>query len=571
MKANFTLLIVALFCAAPGMAQTQVVVTDNDLVGGETYTWSSENEYILDGLVYLEAGAILNIEAGTVIRGLGGADVSTGDNTSALIISQGAQIFARGTAEAPIIFTAAEDDLNDPLDFDLTDRGEWGGLIILGKATIARPGGSDGIEGIDAAEARARFGGNEDDDNSGVLNYVSIRHGGAQLSTDNEINGLTLGGVGSGTEIDYVEVFANLDDGIEWFGGTVQVNHAAVAFCGDDGFDYDYGWRGGGQFWFALQGPGDATGRSGEHDGASPDEQQPFSRPTIYNATFIGIGENETASGGDAGRSLPLSILFRDNAGGYYHNSIFMDFNGAAVAVEDRTDSEVDSYSRLLDGDLGFFNNYFFGFGRGTTAADLFLAVDQNEAIVPASSANVAANFLANGNVIADPILNGLDSRDLDGGNIDPRVYAFGPAAVGAPEASAGFETTAYFGAFAPGAYANDDRSWVTGWTALAEYMVTGDFTNGVGQVAAGGLLLDAPVPNPARQTATVGFELPQPAQVTLTVFDLFGRPLQQSTRRYDAGAQQETLDVSQLPNGNYLIVLDAAGSRLLQKMVVAH
>ncbi|WP_246050187.1 T9SS type A sorting domain-containing protein [Neolewinella litorea] len=572
MNPTVTLFLLALLLSGAGvMAQDRIVITDNDLVGGETYNWTSNNDYVLDGLVFLEAGATLNIEAGTVIRGLGGPDVTTGDNTSALIISQGAQIFARGTAEQPIIFTASDDDVTDPFDYDIIDRGEWGGLIILGSATIARPGGSDGIEGIDAAESRARFGGTNDADNSGVLNYVSIRHGGAQLSTDNEINGLTLGGVGSGTEIDYIEVFANLDDGIEWFGGTVQVNHAAVSFCGDDGFDYDFGWRGGGQYWFALQGPGDPTGRSGEHDGASPDEQQPFSRPTIYNATYIGIGAEQTASGGDAGRSLPLSVLFRDNAGGYYYNSVFVDFNGAAVAIEDRTDSETDSYARLQSGDLGFFNNYFFSFGAGDTPADLFLAIDQNEAIVPASSANVAATFVANGNIIADPVLNSLDARNADGGNVDPRVYAFGPAAIDAPVAIAGYDTTEFYGAFAPGAYADSNNSWLTGWTALDHYMVTGDFTNGVGQVADAGFLLDAPVPNPATQIATIGFALPRPAQVTLTVMDLYGRPVLRTANRYDAGDQTQRIDVSQLPNGNYLIVLDAAGSRLLQKMVVAH
>jgi hypothetical protein len=133
----------------------------------------------------------------------------------------------------------------------------------------------------------------------------------AQLSTDNEINGLTLGGVGSGTEIDYVEVFANLDDGIEWFGGTVDVKNATVAFCGDDAFDYDQGWRGRGQFWFAIQAPNTSTGRSGEHDGATPDNVAPFSQPTIYNATYIGIGENgATATGGDANREGHSSRVY---------------------------------------------------------------------------------------------------------------------------------------------------------------------------------------------------------------------------------------------------------------------
>ncbi|MBB4077555.1 hypothetical protein GGR28_000156 [Lewinella aquimaris] len=547
-----------------------VTVRDADLVGGQTYNWGGGTCYNLDGLVYLEADAILNIEAGTVIRGLSGNSITTGDNTSALIVARDAQIFARGTAAAPIIFTAAEDDLADPFDYDFTDRGEWGGLIVLGNATIARPGGEDGIEGIDADEVRAKFGGSNDADNSGVLEYVSIRHGGAQLSTDNEINGLTLGGVGSGTKIDYIEVFANEDDGIEWFGGTVKVTHASVAFCGDDGFDYDYGWRGAGQYWFALQGPNDGTGRSGEHDGADPDGQAPFSQPTIYNATYIGIGKDQTATGGDANRTLPVSVIFRDNAGGYYRNSIFTDFNGAAVAIEDRTDGEVDSYARLQAGDLGFTNNYFFNFGAGNTAADLFLAIDQNENIVPASSQEVAAKFAANGNVIADPVLNDISNRDDDGGNLDPRVYTFGPAATGAPEAEEGFETTAYYGAFVPGAYASDP-SWLSGWTALSEYMLTDDVLNSVGQVDHAGFLLEAPAPNPAFATTKINFSVPRATRVTLTVYDIVGRPLLRNTQRYDNGEQTYLLDASKLANGNYFILLEAEGSRLLQKMVVSH
>ena len=569
MNSKFIQCLFALLLSAGASAQETVIITDADLEGGTTYDWTADKTYVLDGLVFLEDGGRLNIAAGTVVRGA--QTVTTGDNTSALIITRGATIYAEGTAEAPVIFTAEMDDVNDPDDgFDSRRRGEWGGLIVLGKAAIARPGGEDGIEGIDADEPRARFGGSTDDDNSGVLRYVSIRHGGAQLSTDNEINGLTLGGVGSDTEIDYLEVFANEDDGIEWFGGTVSVNHATVAFCGDDGFDYDYGWRGGGQYWFALQGPGDATGRSGEHDGASPDEQAPFSKPTIYNATYIGIGSGSTASGGDANRALPLSVIFRDNAGGYYYNSIFTDFNGAAVAVEDRTDSDVDSYARLQAGDLGFFNNYFFGFGSGTGPTDLFLAVDENEAIVPASTAIVAADFTAKGNVIADPELNGMADRNSAGGNVDPRVYSFGPAAAGAPLPTAGFDTTAYYGAFAPG-LDGSNASWLNGWTALSQYMLTGDFTNGVGQVEVDGFVLESPVPNPAYGVTQIGFELPRAANVTITVLDLMGRPLKRVAQQYGAGTQYQTIDVTTLAGGTYLIVLDADGSRLLQRMVVNH
>ena len=568
MKIKFTLLLTVLICSFWATAQT-VTITDADLVGGQTYNWDNGTEYILDGLVFLEEGGVLNIEAGTVIRGIQNDQVSTGDNTSALIISRGAQIFARGTASAPVIFTAIEDDLADGGDFISIDRGEWGGLIILGKGTIARPGGEDGIEGIDADEERARFGGGatpDDNDNSGVLNYVSIRHGGAQLSTDSEINGLTLGGVGSGTTIDYIEVFANEDDGIEWFGGTVTVKHASVAFCGDDGFDYDFGWRGKGQFWFAIQEPGTGTGRSGEHDGANPDGQAPFSQPTIYNATYIGVGNGASASGGDATRAIPLSVMLRDNAGGYYNNSIFTGFNGAAIAIEDRDDTEVDAFGRFQAGDLGFSGNIFEDFGAGTNPNDLFLALDQGESIVAASTATVAADFAAN-NSIGETGIASINRMDV--GLLDPRINAGGAALSGGmPSEDEFFDPVVYRGAF------GNSVNWLEGWTALDAYGYLGDLvtpsTTGVGEVIKDGLLLDAPVPNPASDLTQIRFELPTTAEVTITITDMLGRPVARQTRTYGAGPQTENFDISRLANGTYLIVLDAKGRRLLQKMIIS-
>jgi hypothetical protein len=553
-------------------------VRDADLVGGDTTNWIASECYNLDGLVFLEEDGVLNIEAGTQIFGLGANDITTGDNTSALIIARGAKIFANGTAEAPIVFTAAGDDPDDPNDFGPNDRGAWGGVIVLGNATVARPGGFDNIEGIavddpnNPNEGRTAFGGNDDEDDSGEIRYMSIRHGGAQLSTDNEINGLTLGGVGSGTTIEYVEVFANEDDGIEWFGGTVRVNYAAVSFCGDDGMDYDYGWRGGGQYWFVLQGPNSNTGRAGEHDGASPDDQQPFSEPTIYNATYIGIGQNATATGGDANRTVPLSVLFRDNAGGHYNNSIFTDYNGYAIGVEDRVEQdEGDALARLQAEDLTICNSIFFGFGQGNDPEDIFVAVNPDDEIVEASSPIVVDAFSGCGNIFQDPVLNDIASRDEMGGFLDPRPYAFDTvAAMGAPEAAEGFESVAYYGAFEPGAYSQSNPSWIDGWTAASSNGLVSDQTNNTNGIGRPSPLLSAPAPNPASEMTRVSFNLPAPAEVRLTVMDLNGRPLATRVRAYAAGEQSEMVNVSALPAGTYLIVLDVEGNRQLQKLVIA-
>ncbi len=303
------------------------------------------------------------------------------DEASALIITRDAQIFANGTAEAPIIFTAEADDPADPNDVPNPQeaRGLWGGLLILGNATIARPGGEDGIEGIDADEPRARFGGldnPDDDDSSGSLSYVSIRHGGIALSPGNEINGLSLGGVGRGTNLDHIEIFANLDDGIEFFGGTVDLKYASVSYCGDDSYDYDFGWRGRGQFWFSLNDDAPQfAGRAGEYDGASPDGQTPFAQPTIYNATYIGSGQGDTPQGD----GNDFAFVFRDRAGGFYWNSIFTDFNGKAMTIEDLDGTDEDSWANFQNADLALKNNIWFAFKESANLADL---VRRNE--VPA-------------------------------------------------------------------------------------------------------------------------------------------------------------------------------------------
>ena len=179
--------------------------------GCNTLTLTADKEYLLDGYVYVEDCATIIIEAGTVVRGK--SVPTTGDQASALIIAKGGTIIADGRADAPIIFTSEIDDLGSTDDLTATDNQTWGGLIVLGNAPIGEdiPDGAafatDVIEGIPSTEARIQYGGDDPEDNSGIIRYVSIRHGGSILGADNEINGLTMGGVGSETIVDYVEVF----------------------------------------------------------------------------------------------------------------------------------------------------------------------------------------------------------------------------------------------------------------------------------------------------------------------------------------------------------------------------
>ncbi len=217
-------------------------------------TWTSDKVYILGGRITVEDGATLTIEAGTLIKG----EAGTGANATALLVARGGKVMAEGTADAPIIFTSFADEITPEdiasgnfaspnLDPDI--NGLWGGVIVLGRAPISASNDNGDvsevqIEGIPTSDPNGLYGGNDPADNSGVLRYISIRHGGANIGAGNEINGLTLGGVGSGTVVEHIEVVANQDDGIEWFGGTVNTSNVVVWNVGDDGIDTDQSWSG---------------------------------------------------------------------------------------------------------------------------------------------------------------------------------------------------------------------------------------------------------------------------------------------------------------------------------------
>ncbi|WP_421764049.1 hypothetical protein [Ekhidna sp.] len=207
-------------------------------------TWSNDSIYVLASRVTVESGATLTIEPGCIVKGRAG----TGANATALLIARGAKLMAEGTAANPIIFTAEADQItlgqiqSPNLTADL--NGLWGGLLVLGNARISADNNAEQIEGIPATDINGLYGGTDDADNSGVIRYVSVRHGGANIGEGNEINGITLGGVGSGTTIEYVEVIGNQDDGIEWFGGSVNVSNAIVVGAGDDAIDTDQAWSG---------------------------------------------------------------------------------------------------------------------------------------------------------------------------------------------------------------------------------------------------------------------------------------------------------------------------------------
>lgn len=209
-------------------------------------TWESECIYVLNNKVVVPDGVTLTIEPGTIIKGTSG----TGSLASALVVARGGKVLANGSASQPIVFTSTADNItvgeSNGTNLDQNDRGLWGGLVVLGNAPCSFSGDVTAlqIEGIPAEDTWGLYGGSDSDDNSGIFKYISIRHGGALIGEGNEINGLTLGGVGAGTEIDNIEVVGNVDDGIEFFGGTVDASNLLVWAQGDDAIDIDQAYSG---------------------------------------------------------------------------------------------------------------------------------------------------------------------------------------------------------------------------------------------------------------------------------------------------------------------------------------
>ena len=245
------------------------------------------NYYVLDGKVTVggdnaDPGA-LHIESGTTI---------IGDNpTDFLVISRGSQIVANGTANAPITMTAVDDVLGNIAD-PVNTQGLWGGLVINGNAPINDcPEGATGgtVDCTKEGEANSGlFGGADPNDSSGKLNYVLVKFAGSNVDPENQLNGIAFQGVGDGTEVDYIEVYNNLDDGVEFFGGTVNAKHVVLVGNADDSLDWTDGWTGAIQYLHIEQ-----TDQAGDNmieaDNREGDEQAtPISEPTLANMTMVG-------------------------------------------------------------------------------------------------------------------------------------------------------------------------------------------------------------------------------------------------------------------------------------------
>jgi hypothetical protein len=413
-----------------------VVRVNNDITTNTT--WEAKNVYVLPRLkqVFVSSGATLTIEPGTVIQG---------EQGSVLVITRGAKIMAEGTKEKPIVLTSSQPN-------GQKSAGWWGGLLVLGAAPINtnKATGSDEatFEAFTSAIPEGKFGGTNPNDSSGTLEYVRIEFAGFNFVADREFNNLTFCGVGSGTVVDYVQVHGGSDDGVEFFGGTVNVKHFISSQNQDDGFDTDNGWRGKAQFLIVQNISHPATRpeasngyESDNHATQASYTQDPRTEPTIYNATIIG----DHAYTGVAS----FAGVFRRGTGGHYFNHVFYNFPKGPEFRDPETKAQLDANKLEIKYSM-FFNND--GSATNLPAAQATGDIDESLYINTANmdQMNVDPGLVA-------------DAMSKTAPNFKPNPSSSALSTGATPPSDGFFDTTATF----IGAVGTDD--WTQGWTAYPQ------------------------------------------------------------------------------------------------------
>ncbi|RZL61921.1 MAG: hypothetical protein EOO93_11370 [Pedobacter sp.] len=312
-------------------------------------TWSADKIYLLKGNVFVTNNATLTIEPGTIIKGDKASKAS-------LVITRGAKIMAVGTVDKPIVFTSN-------IAAGGRAQGDWGGLILLGKAKN-NLGTSVTIEGISDNTDKAKHGGDVDNDNSGTLKYVRVEYAGIAIGPDNEINGITFGSVGSGTVVEYVEVYRSGDDAFEWFGGSVNAKHILAINTWDDDFDTDNGFSGKIQFAVAqrLASTADMSGSNAfESDNNSNGTNTvPQTSSTFSNVTVIGPVSGASGSG-TINNNYQHGAQIRRNSAMSLFNSIIAGYTEGVFYDDERPTSGPNSSTALTSGASVFANNLIYG------------------------------------------------------------------------------------------------------------------------------------------------------------------------------------------------------------------
>ena len=490
-------------------------------------TWSPSNTYLLTGTVAVASGNTLTILPGTVIRG--------DKNTKAcLIITKGAQINAQGTVTSPIVFTSNETSRN-PAD--------WGGVVLLGNgiintacSTCPTSPNTNNIEGFATVFPEIAYGGNNNAESSGTMSYCRIEFAGVALSTtaNSELNSLTMGGVGSGTKIDHIQVSFGGDDGFEWFGGAVDAKYLISFRTLDDDFDTDYGHAGRVQFGLIVRDKdisdvaGDSNGFESDNSGGTGLNRLPITKTIFSNITSIGPKRDGTVAL-PVGEKFERAIFTRRNTAISIHNSIM----------------------------LGWEKGWHVS---GTPSFD---------------------NYNANTNM--DSL--GLVQNTIIASNLFPKfVYDAGGANATWYNAYAGInsiDTTksvaqiAFVNAFPTELYDPSDfrltaNSTASNGASFSGPQFAGQVT-GVKSIANKNLNSFVIYPNPANQSATISFTIIDKNKVNVNVYDVFGNVVSTLSQSNDFEKGNNTINVntSNLSSGIYYISLDVNGAKETKKLII--
>ncbi len=441
-------------CGCLDMEDRPVVdLTDNDGAGTGTRTLTCDSIYVLNGFVYVNDGDVLTVEPGTVIQAKSGQ----GENASCLIVARGGQIMADGTSACPIVFTYEGDPMNGSTPYNT--YGLWGGVVLNGYGALNTYDGEDNAEGIMDASGQFRdvFGGSDNAESSGVMRYVSIRHGGSEMPNPpvnfqnvingDETNGLSLNGVGSGTTLEHIEIVSTLDDGLQVMGGAASIKHLAIAFSTEDNIEYDLGWVGDVQYFFSLMDQGEMTGEHGfDFEGDDFEFQDvtlsflPYTNPQIANFTSFGhegIG----------------AVRWHNGGGGRLYNGIFQNWD-YGIDFEDA--DPCDAYELFLFGELEIHNNRFWNVGDSLALDTMILY----EGSVWNGNMQIQDHFVLNNNQGSDLGLD--DEFDALAGFITSGVDPFPTVADSVPAehqpVGTFFDPVNYVGAFEPGG-----ENWLIG------------------------------------------------------------------------------------------------------------
>ena len=406
----------------PGIDKPVIVVTGS--VSG-VEQWTNNFYYVLRGAVFVPDGATLNIQEGTTVVGESGS-------VGTLIVSQGGRLNAIGTREKPIVFTSDQ-------AVGSRGRGDWGGLIINGRAPINLAGGQGAGEGDTGV-----YGGTDPNDNSGSLRYVRVEFAGVEFSPDNELNGIAFQGVGRGGSYDYIQVHMNRDDALEWFGGTADIKHAIASNAADDSFDWTFGWTGRAQF-IAIHQRGDDADRGIEADNSEFNNNDlPRSNPQIYNLTMC--GDPDRNEGGESS----IAATIRRGTAFTLRNFLITGFKTSGPQIVDAaTINEVNNGTSQMG------HGVIWNIGVPANAIHSSVAPFVNSGRFPSIVGNVDGGLSPDCFRHESPNFQPTSIATLAGGQMAPAI----------PPNDGFFEAVTFIGAVPPPPA--DD--WTTGWTSYPQ------------------------------------------------------------------------------------------------------